>query len=162
MAKKNYDTRDLLASVVDSNSVDESNQIMANARDSVRAYRRARRRASWQISGSKSYKKKRASKMGGVIYSDSADKAARFVMDCNQTGLPIVFFPGRDRFHGRSRRQQSGIIRKRRKAGERSEQFSGAENHRGRRRIIRRRKLRHVRKAYDPRFIVAWPSGVMP
>ena len=30
--------------------------------------------------------------MGGVIYSDSADKAARFVMDCNQTGLPIIFF----------------------------------------------------------------------
>mgnify|MGYP003693852617 FL=1 len=29
--------------------------------------------------------------MGGVIYSDSADKAARFVMDCNQIGLPIIF-----------------------------------------------------------------------
>ena len=29
--------------------------------------------------------------VGGVIYSDSADKAARFIMDCNQTRLPIVF-----------------------------------------------------------------------
>ena len=30
--------------------------------------------------------------IGGVIYHDSADKAARFVMDCNQSGLPLVFF----------------------------------------------------------------------
>ena len=37
--------------------------------------------------------------IGGVIYSDSADKAARFIMDCNQTGLPIVF-SGRAGIHG--------------------------------------------------------------
>src|SRR5207302_1748268 len=36
--------------------------------------------------------KKEGIQMGGVIYSDSANKAARFVMDCNQTGLPIIFF----------------------------------------------------------------------
>src|SRR5438045_7040412 len=49
--------------------------------------------------------------IGGVIYHDSADKAARFIIDCNQTGLPLVFLQdvtslmvGRDA-------EQRGIIR---------------------------------------------------
>jgi len=47
--------------------------------------------------------KKEGIQMGGVIYSDSADKAARFVMDCNQTGLPIIFFQDVTRVHGGTR-----------------------------------------------------------
>ena len=49
--------------------------------------------------------------MGGVIYSDSADKAARFVMDCNQTGLPIIFFQDVTGFMVGRDAEQSGIIR---------------------------------------------------
>src|SRR5438552_19168473 len=49
--------------------------------------------------------------MGGVIYSDSADKAARFVMDCNQTGLPIVFLQGVTGFMVGRHAEESGIIR---------------------------------------------------
>ena len=49
--------------------------------------------------------------MGGVIYSDSADKAARFVMDCNQDGLPIIFFQDVTGFMVGRDAEQSGIIR---------------------------------------------------
>mgnify|MGYP003694394039 FL=1 len=49
--------------------------------------------------------------MGGVIYSDSADKAARFVMDCNQAGLPILFFQDVTGFMVGKAAEQSGIIR---------------------------------------------------
>ena len=49
--------------------------------------------------------------MGGVIYSDSADKAARFVMDCNQTNLPIIFFQDVTGFMVGRDAEESGIIR---------------------------------------------------
>jgi acetyl-CoA carboxylase carboxyltransferase component len=49
--------------------------------------------------------------IGGVIYGDSADKAARFVMDCNQTGLPLVFFQDVVGFMVGRDAEQHGIIR---------------------------------------------------
>lgn len=49
--------------------------------------------------------------VGGVIYSDSADKAARFVMDCNQMGLPIIFLQDVVGFMVGREAEQSGIIR---------------------------------------------------
>ncbi|HSU67751.1 MAG TPA: acyl-CoA carboxylase subunit beta [Tepidisphaeraceae bacterium] len=49
--------------------------------------------------------------IGGVIYGDSADKAARFVMDCNQTGLPLVFFQDVVGFMVGKEAEQHGIIR---------------------------------------------------
>ena len=49
--------------------------------------------------------------VGGVIYGDSADKAARFVMDCNQTGLPLVFFQDVVGFMVGREAEQHGIIR---------------------------------------------------
>src|SRR5438093_12372612 len=59
--------------------------------------------------------KKEGIQMGGVIYADSADKAARFVMDCNQTSLPIIFFQdvtgfmvGRDAEESRSEERRVG------------------------------------------------------
>src|SRR5439155_1138314 len=55
--------------------------------------------------------KKEGIQMGGVIYSDSADKAARFIMDCNQTGLPIVFFQDVTGFMVGRDAEESGIIR---------------------------------------------------
>ena len=90
--------------------------------------------------------KKEGIQMGGVIYSESADKAARFVMDCNQTSLPIIFFQdvsgfmvGRDAEAERNHSQ-------RRETGERSEQFRRAEDHGDRWGIFRRRQLRNVRQ----------------
>src|SRR5439155_4510991 len=49
--------------------------------------------------------------IGGVIYADSADKAARFVMDCSQNGLPLVFFQDVQGFMVGRDAEQSGIIR---------------------------------------------------
>src|SRR5438128_4503975 len=49
--------------------------------------------------------------IGGVIYHDSADKAARFVMDCNQTQLPIVFCQDVQGFMVGRDSEHEGIIR---------------------------------------------------
>ena len=49
--------------------------------------------------------------IGGVMYDDSAEKAARFVMQCNRTSLPIGFFQDVQGFMVGKRAEQSGIIR---------------------------------------------------
>ncbi len=49
--------------------------------------------------------------MGGVIYSDSADKAARFIMNCNQRRIPLVFLQDVSGFMVGSRAEQGGIIK---------------------------------------------------
>ena len=97
--------------------------------------------------------------MGGVIYSDSADKAARFIMDCNQTGLPIIFFQDVTGFMVGKDAEQSGIIRSGAKLVNAVSNSVvpkitvvvggsfGAGNY------------ALCGKAYDPRFIVAWPNA---
>ena len=49
--------------------------------------------------------------IGGVLYGDSAEKAARFVLECNQTALPIIFFQDVQGFMVGKQAEQSGIIR---------------------------------------------------
>src|SRR5438876_3797112 len=90
--QKNYDARDLLATIVDSNSVDEYKADYGKTL--VTAYARITGRPIGIVASQRLQvrTKKEGIQMGGVIYSDSADKAARFVMDCNQDGLPIIFF----------------------------------------------------------------------
>ncbi len=48
---------------------------------------------------------------GGVIYSDSADKAARFIMNCNQKKVPLVFLQDVTGFMVGSRSEHGGIIK---------------------------------------------------
>ena len=48
---------------------------------------------------------------GGVIYNDSADKAARFIMSCNQKKIPLVFFHDVTGFMVGSRSEHAGIIK---------------------------------------------------
>ena len=97
--------------------------------------------------------------MGGVIYADSADKAARFIMDCNQDGLPIVFFQDVTGFMVGRDAEQSGIIR----SG--SKLVSAVSNS-----VVPKITVvvggsfgagnyAMCGKAYDPRFIVAWPNA---
>jgi 3-methylcrotonyl-CoA carboxylase beta subunit len=97
--------------------------------------------------------------LGGVIYGESADKAARFVMDCNQTQLPILFFQDAAGFMVGKQAEQGGIIR------------SGAK-------LVNAVSNSVVPKitvlvgnsfgaghyalcgrAYDPHFILAWPNA---
>lgn len=97
--------------------------------------------------------------IGGVIYSDSADKAARFIMNCNQKLIPLVFFQDVTGFMVGSRAEQGGILRDGAKmvnavANSVVPKFTfivgnsyGAGNY------------AMCGKAYDPRLIFAWPSA---
>src|SRR5438445_7754514 len=82
--QKNYDVRDLLATIVDSNSIDEYKADYGKTL--VTTYARIAGRPFGIVASRRLQvrTKKESIQMGGVIYSDSADKAARLVMDCNQ------------------------------------------------------------------------------
>ena len=97
--------------------------------------------------------------MGGVIYSDSADKAARFIMNCNQRKVPLVFLQDVSGFMVGSKAEQGGIIKDGAKmvnamANSTVPKFTiiignsyGAGNY------------AMCGKAYDPRLIFAWPTA---
>ncbi|PYL93569.1 MAG: methylcrotonoyl-CoA carboxylase [Verrucomicrobia bacterium] len=157
--QKNYDARDLLATIVDSNSVDEYKADYGKTL--VTAYARITGRPIGIVASQRLQvrTKKEGIQMGGVIYSDSADKAARFVMDCNQDGLPIIFFQDVTGFMVGRDAEQSGIIRSGAKLVNAVSNSVvpkitvvvggsfGAGNY------------ALCGKAYDPRFIVAWPTA---
>jgi len=157
--QKNYDARDLLATIVDSNSVDEYKADYGKTL--VTAYARIAGRPVGIVASQRLQvrTKKEGIQMGGVIYSDSADKAARFVMDCNQDGLPIIFFQDVTGFMVGRDAEQSGIIRSGAKLVNAVSNSVvpkitvvvggsfGAGNY------------ALCGKAYDPRFIVAWPTA---
>jgi acetyl-CoA carboxylase carboxyltransferase component len=96
---------------------------------------------------------------GGVIYSDSADKAARFIMNCNQKNIPLIFLHDVSGFMVGSKSEQGGIIKDGAKmvnamANSVVPKFSivignsyGAGNY------------AMCGKAYDPRLIVGWPTA---
>src|SRR6184192_3749271 len=109
--QKQYDTRDLLSTVVDEESVDEYKADYGKTL--VTAYARINGRPVGIVANQRLQvrTKKEGIQMGGVIYADSADKAARFVMDCNQTSLPIVFFQDVSGFMVGRDAEESGIIR---------------------------------------------------
>jgi 3-methylcrotonyl-CoA carboxylase beta subunit len=157
--QKQYDTRDLLATVVDENSVDEYKADYGKT--IVTAYARINGRPVGIVANQRLQvrTKKEGIQMGGVIYSDSADKAARFIMDCNQTTLPIIFFQDVTGFMVGRDAEQSGIIRSGAKLVNAVSNSIvpkitvvvggsfGAGNY------------AMCGKAYDPRFIVAWPTA---
>lgn len=96
---------------------------------------------------------------GGVIYSDSADKAARFIMNCNQKNIPLIFLHDVSGFMVGSKSEQGGIIKDGAKmvnamANSVVPKFTivmgnsyGAGNY------------AMCGKAYDPRLIVGWPTA---
>ena len=157
--QKNYDARDLIAAVVDSNSVDEYKADYGKTL--VTAYTRIAGRPVGIVASQRLQvrTKKEGIQLGGVIYSDSADKAARFVMDCNQVGLPIIFFQDVTGFMVGRDAEESGIIRSGAKLVNAVSNSIvpkitvvvggsfGAGNY------------ALCGKAYDPRFIVAWPTA---
>src|SRR5882724_2085749 len=157
--QKNYDARDLLAAVVDANSIDEYKADYGKTL--ITAYARIASRPVGIVASQRLQvrTKKEGIQMGGVIYPDSADKAARFVMDCNQTGLPIIFFQDVTGFMVGRDAEQSGIIRSGAKLVNAVSNSVvpkitvvvggsfGAGNY------------AMCGKAYDPRFIVAWPTA---
>lgn len=103
--------------------------------------------------------KKGEMQFGGVIYSDSADKAARFIMNCNQRRIPLVFLQDVTGFMVGTRSEHGGIIKDGAKlvnavSNSVVPKFTiitgnsyGAGNY------------AMCGKAYDPRLIVAWPNA---
>ena len=103
--------------------------------------------------------KKGEMQFGGVIYSDSADKAARFIMNCNQRKIPLVFLQDATGFMVGSRSEHGGIIKDGAKlvnamSNSVVPKFTiiignsyGAANY------------AMCGKAYDPRLIYSWPTG---
>jgi len=103
--------------------------------------------------------KKGEMQLGGVIYNDSADKAARFILNCNQKKIPLVFLQDVTGFMVGSRSEHAGIIKDGAKLVNAvansivpkitiiTGNSYGAGNY------------AMCGKAYDPRFIYAWPSA---
>lgn len=103
--------------------------------------------------------KKGEMQFGGVIYSDSADKAARFIMNCNQKKIPLLFLQDVTGFMVGSRSEHGGIIKDGAKmvnamANSVVPKFTvvvgnsyGAGNY------------AMCGKAYDPRLMLAWPTA---
>lgn len=154
-----YDVRDLLACIVDADSFDEYKADYG--RTLVCAYARLGGHAVGIVANQRLRvsARKGGLQMPGVIYADSAEKAARFVMDCNQTRLPLVFFQDVSGFMVGKDAEQSGIIR----AG--AQLVNAMSN-------STVPKLTVVvggsygagnyalcGKAFDPRFIFAWPNA---
>jgi 3-methylcrotonyl-CoA carboxylase beta subunit len=154
-----YDTRELLGSIIDSDSLDEYKADYGKTL--FTAYARIAGRAVGVVASQRlpARTKKEGIQMGGVIYSDSADKAARFIMDCNQMGLPLIFFQDVTGFMVGRDAEQSGIIRSGAKLVNAVSNSTvpkitivvggsfGAGNY------------ALCGKAYDPRFILAWPNA---
>ncbi|HLS96653.1 MAG TPA: carboxyl transferase domain-containing protein [Sphingobacterium sp.] len=162
---KPYDMRELLKGIVDRGTLEEYKKeygktilcglaridgwavgIVANQREIVKAKK----------PGNSS-----EMQMGGVIYSDAADKAARFIMNCNQQKIPLIFFQDVTGFMVGSRSEHGGIIKDGAKmvnamANSIVPKFTfivgnsyGAGNY------------AMCGKAYDPRLIYAWPTANM-
>jgi 3-methylcrotonyl-CoA carboxylase beta subunit len=156
---KNYDARDLLATIIDVESLDEYKADYGKTL--VTAYARIAGCAVGIVASQRLQVRTKTEgiQMGGVIYSDSADKAARFILDCNQVGLPIIFFQDVTGFMVGKAAEQSGIIRSGAKLVNAVSNSVvpkitvivggsfGAGNY------------ALCGKAYDPRFVLAWPNA---
>jgi len=97
--------------------------------------------------------------VGGVIYSDSADKAARFIMNCNQRKIPLIFFQDVTGFMVGSRAEHGGIIK------DGAKMVNAVANS-----VVPKITIivgnsfgagnyAMCGKAYDPRFIFAYPNA---
>ncbi len=156
---KPYDTFSLLECIVDEGALDEYKP--EYGKSLVCAYARI---DGWSVGIVANQRKivksgKGEMQMGGVIYSDAADKAARFIMNCNQKKIPLVFFQDVTGFMVGSRSEQGGIIKDGAKmvnavANSVVPKFTiiignsyGAGNY------------AMCGKAYDPRLIYAWPTA---
>ena len=103
--------------------------------------------------------KKKEMQLGGVIYNDSADKSARFILNCNQKKIPLVFLQDVTGFMVGSRSEHSGIIK------DGAKMVNAVANS-----VVPKITIvvgnsygagnyAMCGKAYDPRFIYAWPTA---
>ncbi len=156
---KPYDTREVIRSLVDDSQFDEYKALYGQTL--LCGFARIDGWAVGIVANQRNMvkNKKGEMQMGGVIYSDSADKAARFIMNCNQRRIPLVFLQDVSGFMVGSKAEHGGIIKDGAKmvnavANSTVPKFTimmgnsyGAGNY------------AMCGKAYDPRLIAAWPSA---
>ncbi len=156
---KPYNTVDILKRIVDDSKITEYKK--GYGKTIICAYARIDGWAVGIVANNREVVKSAKGEMqfGGVIYSDSADKAARFIMNCNQKKIPLVFLHDVTGFMVGTRSEHGGIIKDGAKmvsavSNSTVPKFSivmgnsyGAGNY------------AMCGKAYDPRLIVAWPSA---
>jgi len=156
---KPYDVRELITRFVDDSEFDEYKEKYGQT--IVCGYARIDGWAVGIVANQRVVvkSKKGEMQMGGVIYSDSADKSARFIMNCNQRKIPLVFLQDVSGFMVGSRAEHGGIIKDGAKmvnamANSVVPKFTiitgnsfGAGNY------------AMCGKAYDPRLIYAWPTA---
>lgn len=156
---KQYDMYDLIARIVDNSEIDEYKA--GYGKTLITAYARIDGWSVGIIANQRTIVKSETGEMqvGGVIYSDSADKASRFIMNCNQKKIPLLFLQDVTGFMVGSRAEHGGIIKDGAKlvnvvANSVVPKITiivgnsfGAGNY------------AMCGKAYDPRFIFAYPNA---
>jgi 3-methylcrotonyl-CoA carboxylase beta subunit len=156
---KPYNMRDILNTIVDDSKLTEYKADYGKTL--ICAYARINGWSVGIVANNRELTKNKKGEMqfGGVIYSDSADKAARFIMNCNQKNIPLIFFQDVSGFMVGSKSEHGGIIKDGAKmvnamANSVVPKFTvivgnsyGAGNY------------AMCGKAYDPRLIVAWPTS---
>lgn len=156
---KPYDMHEILETIVDADSFDEFKKDYGKT--IICGYARVDGWAVGIIANQRLNikSKKGEMQMGGVIYNDSADKAARFIMNCNQKRIPIIFFQDITGFMVGTRSEHSGIIK------DGAKMVNAVANS-----VVP--KITFIvgnsygagnyamcGKAYDPRFIYGWPGA---
>jgi len=156
---KPYDMHKVIESMIDAGSFTEFKKGYGNTL--ITGYARIDGWSVGIVANQRKIVKNKQGEMqiGGVIYSDSADKAARFIMNCNQKKIPIVFMQDVTGFMIGKRSEHGGIIKDGAKmvnavANSTVPKITvivgnsyGAGNY------------AMCGKAYDPRFIYAWPTA---
>lgn len=156
---KTYDTMEIIERLVDGSEFEQYKE--GYGKSIICGYARIDGWAVGIIANNRQLVKSKKGEMqfGGVIYSDSADKSARFIMNCNQKKIPLVFLQDVTGFMVGSRSEQGGIIKDGAKmvnamSNSTVPKFTiimgnsfGAGNY------------AMCGKAYDPRLIYAWPGA---
>lgn len=154
-----YDMKEIILRLVDNSEIEEYKE--GYGQTIITAYARIDGWAVGIVANQRKVIKTKKGEMqfGGVIYSDSADKATRFIANCNQKKIPLVFLQDVTGFMVGSKSEQGGIIKDGAKmvnavSNSVVPKFTvvvgnsyGAGNY------------AMCGKAYDPRLIVAWPSA---
>jgi 3-methylcrotonyl-CoA carboxylase beta subunit len=161
---KQYDMRDIIARIVDASEFDEYRSEYGETL--LCGYARI---GGWAVGIVANQKKhvqttargsdQKRIEFGGVIYTESAEKAARFILDCNQNRIPLVFLHDVNGFMVGKDAEWSGIIR----AG--AKMVNAVSNS-----VVPKIAVicggsfgaghyAMCGKAYDPRFIFAWPTA---
>lgn len=156
---KPYDTYELISRIVDESEIDEYKA--GYGKTIITAYARIDGWAVGIVANQRSVVKTELGEMqvGGVIYSDSADKATRFIMNCNQKKIPLLFLQDVTGFMVGSKAEHGGIIK------DGAKMVNAVANS-----VVPKITIivgnsfgagnyAMCGKAYDPRFIFAYPNA---